>query len=103
MLSANCQYAVPLQNPCTIHYAANISGWHAVALTLEDYPDPLVSTQPLSQVSLQFLIKVENLGLACQSRLQFVSPTPTANDCINVPSGNTLLMIIAVNASSGAR
>ena len=103
MLSANSRFAVPFQNPCTIHFAANISGWHAVAITLEDYPSPLVSTQPLSQVSLQFLIRVDNLGRDCESGLQFVSPTPTANDCLDVPSGDTLFITIAVNASVGVR
>lgn len=87
---------------CVIAYRASTPGWHAVALTLEDYPRPPQPQVPLSRVPLQFLIQVKDLSKSCVSNLQFIAPTPSDRQCFAVSPGERFNITIAVTAKQGA-
>eukprot|EP00118_Oscarella_pearsei_P021145 m.235962 g.235962 ORF g.235962 m.235962 type:complete len:1784 (+) comp40130_c0_seq16:813-6164(+) len=88
--------AVLDENPCTLNYNPASTGWHAVALMLEDFPDPTVSANPLSSVPLQFLLRVTDNGGSCERDLRYAASTLTNNDCRTVEPGKSFSVQVAV-------
>ncbi|XP_033103598.1 integrin beta-like protein A [Anneissia japonica] len=83
---------------CTITYQAKYQvGWYAVALMIEDFASPL-STSPLSQIPLQFLVDVYNNAMPCSSAPYFIDPTPKDGACIAVPENETYFQTIVADS-----
>ncbi|XP_033118170.1 uncharacterized protein LOC117117811 [Anneissia japonica] len=83
---------------CTITYQAKYQvGWYAVALMIEDFASPL-STSPLSQIPLQFLVEVYNNAMPCSSAPYFIDPTPKDGACIAVPENETYFQTIVADS-----
>ncbi|XP_065832505.1 uncharacterized protein [Oscarella lobularis] len=84
------------EDPCVIHYKATTLGLHAVALTLEDFPNPAISSKPLSTVPLQFLLKIENTGSTCEAGISYTSDTLVQKECVAVELGKRFAARIGV-------
>ena len=73
---------------CTITYTANRgTGYNAVALMIEDFIPG--SSQPMSNVALQFLVLVVSSTIPCSQQPEFIDPTPSQGSCISIAAEGT--------------
>lgn len=86
---------------CTIRYHANNdTGSKVVAIVVEDFlPN---SSQPLSSVSHQFIVKIAAASESCSPPIpMFVAPTPPHGTCITIPpEGNFIIQVVATSGRS---
>ena len=87
---------------CIIHYEANKGiGFRAAAVMIEDFIPG--SLQPLSSVSLQFLVFVVSSTDPCSQQPEFIDPTPPQGSCVAIPPGTTFTtQLTATSGSSSA-
>ena len=69
--------------------ATGREGWYAVALMIEDFPQSVSNSIPLSKVPLQFLVQVFKSDSACANKPVFVRYSPADKACIGVPFNTT--------------
>ena len=74
-------------NPCELTYNATQLGYHAVALTIEDFDS---NDTILSSIPLQFLIHIVNITTSCNdTRPSFYIGELSEDSCIAVQSNET--------------
>ena len=92
---------------CTLSLPSNIAlGWHAVAITLEDYPASTTNFQsatPYSHVSLQFLVHVSPSSGPCNRAPVLIGQSPNDGSCEEVSNGNTFNSVIEAKHIDSSR
>ncbi|KAL9988075.1 hypothetical protein ACROYT_G002475 [Oculina patagonica] len=92
---------------CTLRLHSNASlGWHAVAITLEDFPAITTDFQmatPFSHVSLQFLVHVAPSSGPCNRDPILIGQSPNDGSCEEVPDGDTFYSVIEVKHIDSSR
>lgn len=81
-------------------------GWHAVAITLEDYPASTTNFQsatPYSHVSLQFLVHVSPSSGPCNRAPVLIGQSPNDGSCEEVSNGNTFNSVIEAKHIDSSR
>ena len=95
------------QEKCTLSLHSNIAlGWHAVAITLEDYPASTTNFQsatPYSHVSLQFLVHVSPSSGPCNRAPVLIGQSPNDGSCEEVSNGNTFNSVIEAKHIDSSR
>ena len=95
------------QEKCTLRVQGNAAlGWHAVAITLEDYPASTTNFQsanPFSHVSLQFLVHVASSSGPCNRVPVLIGQTPNDGSCEEVSDGETFYSVIEARHIDSSR
>lgn len=95
------------EEKCTLSLHSNIAlGWHAVAITLEDYPASTTNFQsatPYSHVSLQFLVHVSPSSGPCNRAPVLIGQSPNDGSCEEVSNGNTFNSVIEAKHIDSSR
>lgn len=95
------------EGKCTLSLHSNIAlGWHAVAITLEDYPASTTNFQsatPYSHVSLQFLVHVSPSSGPCNRAPVLIGQSPNDGSCEEVSNGNTFNSVIEAKHIDSSR
>nr|XP_058969359.1 uncharacterized protein LOC131795764 [Pocillopora verrucosa] len=95
------------EGKCTLSLPSNIAlGWHAVAITLEDYPASTTNFQsatPYSHVSLQFLVHVSPSSGPCNRAPVLIGQSPNDGSCEEVSNGNTFNSVIEAKHIDSSR
>ena len=95
------------QDKCTLRLHSNAAlGWHAVAITLEDFPASTTNFQsatPFSHVSLQFLVHVSSSSGPCNRAPVLIGQSPNDGSCEEVPDGDTFYSIIEAKHIDSSR
>ncbi|PFX27261.1 Oncoprotein-induced transcript 3 protein [Stylophora pistillata] len=95
------------EEKCTLSLYSNAAlGWHAVAITLEDYPASTTNFQsatPFSHVSLQFLVHVSPSSGPCNRAPVLIGQTPNDGSCEEVSNGDTFKSIIEAKHIDSSR
>ena len=81
-------------------------GWHAVAITLEDYPASTTNFQsatPYSHVSLQFLVHVSPSSGPCNRAPVLIGQSPNDGSCEEVSNGNSFNSVIEAKHIDSSR
>ena len=80
--------SISIQTNCEIVWTPPNEGLYAVAVVLEDHIDVGGTTTYLSEVPLQFLIKVVEAKLPCNEKPEFVD-TLLQPHCFAISEGDT--------------
>ncbi|KAJ7377434.1 hypothetical protein OS493_029335 [Desmophyllum pertusum] len=92
---------------CTLRLHSNAAlGWHAVAITLEDFPASTTNFQmatPFSHASLQFLVHVSSSSGPCSRAPVLTGQSPDDGSCEEVPDGDTFYSIIEAKHIDSSR
>ncbi|XP_020626929.1 uncharacterized protein LOC110064251 isoform X2 [Orbicella faveolata] len=92
---------------CTLRLHSNAAlGWHAVAITLEDFPASTTNFQtatPFSHVSLQFLVHVASSSGPCNRAPLLIGQSPNDGSCEEVPDGGIFYSIIEAKHIDSSR
>ncbi|KAL9988076.1 hypothetical protein ACROYT_G002476 [Oculina patagonica] len=92
---------------CTLRLHSNVAlGWHAVAITLEDFSASTTNFQmatPFSHVSLQFLVHVASSSGPCNRAPILIGQTPNDGSCEEVPDGDTFYSVIEAKHIDSSR
>ncbi|KAJ7377445.1 hypothetical protein OS493_029348 [Desmophyllum pertusum] len=95
------------EEKCTLRLHSNAAlGWHAVAITLEDFPASTTNFQmatPFSHVSLQFLVHVAPSSGPCSRAPVLTGQSPDDGSCEEVPDGDTFYSIIEAKHIDSSR
>lgn len=95
------------QEKCTLRIHSNAAlGWHAVAITLEDFPASTTNfhtATPFSHVSLQFLVHVSSSSGPCNRAPLLIGQSPNDGSCEEVPEGGTFYSIIEAKHVDSSR
>ncbi|PFX27260.1 CUB and zona pellucida-like domain-containing protein 1 [Stylophora pistillata] len=95
------------EEKCTLSLYSNAAlGWHAVAITLEDFPASTTNFQsatPFSQVGLQFLVYVSPSSGPCNRAPVLIGQSPNDGSCEEVSNGNTFSCTIEAKHIDSSR
>ena len=95
------------QGKCTLRLHSNAAlGWHAVAITLEDFPASTTNFQtatPFSHVSLQFLVHVASSSGPCNRAPLLIGQSPNDGSCEEVSYGGIFYSIIEAKHIDSSR
>ena len=96
------------QEKCTLRLHSNAAlGWHAVAITLEDFPASTTNfhtATPFSHVSLQFLVLVVSSSTGpCNRAPLLIGQSPNDGSCEEVPDGGIFYSIIEAKHVDSSR
>ena len=95
------------QEKCTLRLYSNAAvGWHAVAITLEDFPASTTNFQmatPFSHVSLQFLVHVSPSSGPCNRAPVLIGQSPNDGSCEEVSEGGTFYCVIEAKHIDSSR
>ena len=95
------------QEKCTLSIRGNAAvGWHAVAITLEDFAASTTNFQmatPFSHVSLQFLVYVTPSSGPCNRVPVLIGQTPNDGSCEEVSEGDTFYSVIEAKHIDSSR
>ena len=92
---------------CTLRLHSNAAlGWHAVAITLEDFPASTTNfhtATPFSHVSLQFLVHVSSSSGPCNRAPLLIGQSPNDGSCEEVPDDGIFYSIIEAKHVDSSR
>ncbi|XP_044184601.1 uncharacterized protein LOC114949673 isoform X3 [Acropora millepora] len=95
------------EEKCTLRLHSNAAlGWHAVAITLEDFPASTTNfhtATPFSHVSLQFLVHVSSSSGPCNRAPLLIGQSPNDGSCEEVPDGGIFYSIIEAKHIDSSR
>ncbi|XP_068716589.1 deleted in malignant brain tumors 1 protein-like isoform X2 [Montipora foliosa] len=95
------------EEKCTLRIHSNAAlGWHAVAITLEDFPASTTNFQtatPFSHVSLQFLVHVSSSSGPCNRAPLLIGRSLNDGSCEEVPDGGIFYSIIEAKHIDSSR
>ncbi|XP_074638593.1 uncharacterized protein LOC141897056 isoform X2 [Acropora palmata] len=95
------------EEKCTLRIHSNAAlGWHAVAITLEDFPASTTNfhtATPFSHVSLQFLVHVSSSSGPCNRAPLLIGQSPNDGSCEEVPVGGIFYSIIEAKHVDSSR